>query len=151
TERLQDAVEARGLFYPPDPASKGSCTLGGNVAENAGGPRCVKYGVTKDYVLGLEAVLASGEGIRTGGQLRKDVTGYALTRLLVGSEGTLAVVPQITLELLPLPRDRRTLMAPFASLEDAAQAVARVFQAGVVPCACELLSRAALEAAERRL
>jgi glycolate oxidase len=151
TERLQDAVEAKGLFYPPDPASKGSCTLGGNVAENAGGPRCVKYGVTKDYVLGLEAVLASGEVIRTGGKLRKDVTGYDLTRLLVGSEGTLAIVTRITLELVPLPRDRRTLMAPFRSLDAAAGAVARVFGAGVVPCACELLSRAALEAAERKL
>lgn len=151
TERLQDAVEAKGLFYPPDPASKGSCTLGGNVAENAGGPRCVKYGLTKDYVLGLEAVLASGEVIRTGGKLRKDVTGYDLTRLLVGSEGTLAITTKITVELIPFPTDRRTLMAPFASLDAAAGAVAKVFHAGITPCACEILSRAALAAAEERL
>ncbi|MBI3725211.1 FAD-binding protein, partial [bacterium] len=151
TERLQDAVEAKGLFYPPDPASKASCQLGGNVAENAGGPRCAKYGVTKDYVLGLEAVLASGEVVRTGGKLRKDVTGYDVTRLLVGSEGTLAIVTKIVLELIPFPSERRTLMAPFSSLEAAAVAVAKVFQARVTPCACELLGRAALAAAEARL
>ncbi len=151
TERLQETVEAKGLFYPPDPASRGSCHLGGNVAENAGGPRCVKYGVTKDYVLGLEAVLPTGEVIRTGGKLRKDVTGYDMTRLLVGSEGTLAIVTKITLELIPYPKERRTLMAPFSSLRGAAQAVAKVFHAGIVPCACEILSRDALAAAEARL
>jgi glycolate oxidase len=151
TEQLQNAVEAKGLFYPPDPASKSYCNLGGNVAENAGGPRCVKYGVTRDYVLGLEAVLASGEVIRTGGKLRKDVTGYDLTRLLVGSEGTLAVTTRIVLELLPFPQDRRTLMAPFASVREAAVAVAKVFQAKVTPCACELLTKAAIGAAEAKI
>jgi len=148
TEALQDAVEAEGLFYPPDPASKGSCCIGGNVAEGAGGPRCAKYGVTRDYVTGLEAVLASGEVIRAGGKLMKDVSGYDLVRLLVGSEGTLAVVTEVTLKLVPLPRHRATLMAPFPSLEAAAAAVGRIFQAGIVPCACELLSRPALSATE---
>jgi glycolate oxidase len=151
TETLQNAVEAKGLFYPPDPASKSWCNLGGNVAENAGGPRCVKYGVTKDYVLGLEAVLASGEVVKTGGKLRKDVTGYDLTRLLVGSEGTLAVITKIVLELVPYPGERRTLMAPFTSVAKAAAAVAKVFQAKVTPCACELLTRAAIAAAESRI
>lgn len=151
TEMLQNAVEAKGLFYPPDPASKSWCNLGGNVAENAGGPRCVKYGVTKDYVLGLEAVLASGEVIKTGGKLRKDVTGYDLTRLLVGSEGTLAFLTKIVLELVPYPSERRTLMAPFDSVRAAATAVAKVFQARVTPCACELLTRDAIGAAEARI
>lgn len=151
TETFQDAVEEVGLFYPPDPASKGSCALGGNVAECAGGPRCVKYGVTKDYVLGLEAVLPSGEVIRLGGKLLKDVTGYNLIQLIVGSEGTLAVVTEVTLKLIPLPTESRTLLAPFASLEAAAAAVSRIFQAGITPCACELLSRPALNAAEEHL
>jgi len=151
TEKLQQAVEEKGLFYPPDPASKSWCNLGGNVAENAGGPRCVKYGVTKDYVLGLEAVLPSGEVVKTGGKLRKDVTGYDLTRLLVGSEGTLAFLTKIILELVPYPQERRTLMAPFASVREAAAAVARVFQARVTPCACELLTKAAIAAAETRI
>ena len=151
TERLQDLVEAKGLFYPPDPASRGSCAIGGNVAENAGGPRCVKYGVTKDWVLGLEAVLATGEVIRTGGRLRKDVTGYDLTRLIVGSEGTLAVVTRAILELIPFPEHRRTLIAPFPSLDEAARAVAKVFHARVTPCACELLGKAALAVVEKRL
>ncbi len=151
TETLQNAVEEVDLFYPPDPASKGSCTMGGNVAEGAGGPRCVKYGITKDYVLGVEAVLASGEVIRPGGKLLKDVTGYNLVQLLVGSEGTLAVVTEITVRLLPLPKYTRTLMAPFASLEDAAKAVTGIFKAGIVPCACELLGRPALNVAEEHL
>lgn len=151
TEVLQNQVEAKGLFYPPDPASKSWCNLGGNVAENAGGPRCVKYGVTKDYVLGLEAVLPSGEVVKTGGKLRKDVTGYDLTRLLVGSEGTLAVITKIILELIPYPSERRTLMAPFTSVAKAANAVAKVFQSKVTPCACELLTRDAIAAAEVRI
>jgi glycolate oxidase len=151
TETLQTAVEDVGLFYPPDPASKGSCTMGGNVAECAGGPRCVKYGITKDYILGLEAVLADGEVIRPGGKLLKDVTGYNLVQLIVGSEGTLAIVTEITVRLLPLPRYTRTLMAPFPSLEDAAKAVTGIFKAGIVPCACELLGRPALNVAEEHL
>jgi len=151
TQTLQEAVEAEGLFYPPDPASRGSCAIGGNVAECAGGPRCVKYGITRDYVLGLEAVLASGEVIRVGGRLLKDVTGYDLVRLIVGSEGTLAIVTEVTLKLLPLPAVTKTLMAPFPSLEAAAACVAAIFQAGIVPCACELIARPALNAAEAHL
>jgi glycolate oxidase len=151
TETLQRAVEAEGLFYPPDPASRGSCTLGGNVAECAGGPRALKYGVTKDYVLGLEAVLPDGRLIRTGGKLLKNVTGYNLTQLLVGSEGTLAVVTKIILKLLPLPALSRTLLVPFPTLESAAGTVAAIFQARVVPCACEFMERAAVEAAARHL
>jgi glycolate oxidase subunit GlcD len=151
TQVLQDATEEVGLFYPPDPASKGSCCLGGNVAECAGGPRCVKYGVTRDYVLGLEAVLASGEVLRLGGKLFKDVTGYNLIQLLVGSEGTLALITEVTLKLVPLPPHSSTLLVPFPSLDLAAAAVARIFQAGITPCACELLSRPALNAAEEHL
>jgi len=151
TETLQRAVEAEGLFYPPDPASRGSCTLGGNVAECAGGPRALKYGVTKDYVLGLEAVLPDGRLIRTGGKLLKNVTGYNLTQLLVGSEGTLAVITKIILKLLPLPSLSRTLLIPFPTLESAAGTVAAIFQARVVPCACEFMERAAVVAAARHL
>ncbi|RMG13316.1 MAG: FAD-binding protein [Planctomycetota bacterium] len=151
TQTLQDAVEEFGLFYPPDPASKGSCAIGGNVAECAGGPRCVKYGITRDYVTGLEAVLPSGEVLRVGGKLLKDVTGYDLVGLLVGSEGTLAVVTEVTLKLIPLPRRVRTLMAPFPSLEAAASAVGGIFQAGIVPSCCELLARAALRVAEEHV
>lgn len=151
TQVLQEAVEAEGLFYPPDPASRGSCAIGGNVAECAGGPRCVKYGITRDYVLGLEAVLATGEVIRAGGKLLKDVTGYDLVRLIVGSEGTLAIVTEVTLRLIPLPQVTKTLMAPFESVEAAARCVAAIFQAGIVPCACELLARPALNAAEAHL
>jgi len=151
TQTFQEAVEDQGLFYPPDPASKGSCVIGGNLAECAGGPRCVKYGVTRDYVLGLEVVLASGEVIRTGGKLFKDVTGYNLTQLFVGSEGTLGIITEATLRLIPLPPLTKTLMAPFPTLDLAAQAVSRIFQAGITPAACELLSQAALNATEEHL
>ena len=150
TQTLQDEVEKQGLFYPPDPASKSACMIGGNIAHNAGGPRALKYGVTKDYVYGLEAVLPSGEVIRTGGKLLKNVAGYNLTQLLVGSEGTLAVVTQATLKLVPLPRFRRTLLAPFDSVAAAAGAVAKVFQRGIVPCALEFMERSAVAAAEAR-
>ena len=120
TQRLQEEVEMVGLYYPPDPASRGSCTLGGNVAENAGGPHAAKYGVTKDFVLGLEAVLPDGGVVRPGGKLLKNRTGYSLAQLLVGSEGTLAVVTRIWLKLIPLPRFRRCLLAPFPDMESAA-------------------------------
>ncbi|MFQ6091481.1 MAG: FAD-binding oxidoreductase, partial [bacterium] len=120
TGKLQEAVEELGLFYPPDPASLESCSIGGNIAEGAGGPRAVKYGVTKDYVRGLEAVLSTGEILSSGGKLVKNVTGYDLIGLLVGSEGTLAVVTKIVLQLLPLPRKRVDLLVPFNSLEAAA-------------------------------
>ncbi len=150
TQRFQEEVEKVGLFYAPDPASRGSCLLGGNVAHGSGGPRAVKYGVTKDWVYGLEAVLPTGEVIHTGGKLLKNVTGYNLTQLLVGSEGTLAVVTKITVKLIPLAAHRRTLLVPFASVVDAARAVSRIFHAGIVPCAIEFLESAAMKAAEKQ-
>lgn len=150
TQALQEAVEREGLFYPPDPASRGSCMIGGNIAHNAGGPRALKYGVTKDYVYGLEAVLPSGETIRAGGKLLKNVAGYNLTQLLVGSEGTLAVVTRATLKLIPLPKHRRTLLAPFPDVAAAARTVAKIFQRGVTPCALEFMERAAVAAAEEK-
>lgn len=151
TQTFQEEVEKIGLFYPPDPASRGSCTLGGNVAENAGGPRAVKYGVTKDFVMGLEAVTADGSLIRTGGKLYKDVSGYNLTQLLVGSEGTLAITTRIYLRLLPWPPYRKVLLAPFDSLDKAALAVNAVFAKGVQPSACELVERDAAQCAVRQL
>jgi glycolate oxidase len=151
TQVLQNEVEALGLFYPPDPASKGSCCLGGNVAECAGGPRALKYGVTKDYVYGLEAVLPTGEIIQTGGKLLKNVTGYNLTQLLVGSEGTLAIVTKIILKLLPLPPKKRTLLVPFPTVYNAAKTVARIFQAGITPSALEFMEQEAVQIAEQRL
>jgi len=151
TQVFQEEVEKVGLFYPPDPASRGSCTLGGNVAENAGGPRAVKYGVTKDYVMGLEAVLADGTLIQTGGKLYKDVSGYNLTQLLVGSEGTLAIITKIFLKLLPWPPHRKVLLAPFNSLDQAAHAVVAVFGKGVQPSACELVERDAAQCAIKQL
>ncbi len=151
TETLQNAVEALGLYYPPDPASRGSCTIGGNVAENAGGPHCVKYGLTKDYVLSLEAVLADGRVLRTGGRLRKDVAGYDLTQLLVGSEGTLAFVTEATLRLIPLPRFRRLLLAPFDDLDLAAKGIPAIWRARITPSALELMERSALRAVRDHL
>lgn len=150
-ETLQDAVAEAGLFYPPDPASRGSSQIGGNIAECAGGPHAVKYGTTKDYVLGLEAVLAGGEIIRTGGKIRKDVTGYNLTQLLVGSEGTLAIVTQAILKLIPPPSRTITLLAPFPSLDAAAACVAGLFQHDVIPSACEFMERDAVRAAEAHI
>jgi glycolate oxidase len=147
-ETLQNAVEELGLFYPPDPASRGSSQIGGNLAECAGGPHAVKYGTTKDYVLGVEAVLPGGDVIRAGGKLRKNVTGYNLAQLLVGSEGTLAVITKAILRLIPLPTARLTLLSPFGTLEEAAGAVTDLFQHGVVPSACEFMERDAVEAAE---
>jgi glycolate oxidase len=151
TQRFQEELEPLGLFYPPDPSSRGTCQLGGNLAECAGGPRAVKYGVTKDYVLGLEAVLPTGEIIRTGAAVLKNVTGYNLTQLLIGSEGTLAVITQITFRLIPLPRLRQVVLVPFSSLEQATAAVAAIFQEGITPSALEFMERAAVKAAENRL
>jgi glycolate oxidase len=150
TQKLQEAVEERGLYYPPDPASRGSCHIGGNLAECAGGPHAVKYGVTKDYVLGLEAVLPNGEVFTTGARVLKNVTGYNLTQLIVGSEGTLAVVTKVILRLIPLPKHRKVILVAFATLEDAAAAVATIFQRGITPSAMEFLERAAVKAAEER-
>jgi glycolate oxidase len=151
TEHFQNKVEEVGLFYPPDPASRGSCMLGGNVAECSGGPRAVKYGVTKDYIMGVEAVLPSGEIIRHGGKLLKNVTGYNLTQLLVGSEGTLAIVTEITIRLIPLPKMRQTLLVPYANLENSARTVSAIFRAGLVPSACEFMERDAVTASEEHL
>ena len=146
TGDLQKAVEAVGLFYPPDPASLTTSTIGGNVAECAGGPRAFKYGVTKRYVLGLEAVLASGEVIHTGGKSVKNVVGYDLTQLLVGSEGTLAVITQVIVRLVPLPPTQVTLRATFASIRDAVGAVTNLIRARVVPSALELIDGDSLDA-----
>lgn len=150
TQVFQEEVEKLGLFYPPDPASRGSCHLGGNLAECSGGPRAVKYGVTKDYVLGLEAVLPTGEIIDTGGRVLKNVTGYNLTQLIVGSEGTLAVITKINFRLIPLPRFKKVILAAFGTLEDATDAVAKIFQKGITPSAIEFMEKAAVKAAEER-
>ena len=149
-EKLQSAVEAEGLFYPPDPNSQAMCSIGGNLAHNAGGPRAVKYGVTRDYVLGLQAVLPTGELIRTGHRSWKGVAGYDLTQLLVGSEGTLAVIVQATLKLLPLPRSVATLLAFFPDEDKAALAVQKIFGAGLLPRACELLDGPTMRAVSPR-
>jgi glycolate oxidase len=141
TNDLQVAVEAAGVFYPPDPASQTICQIGGNVATNAGGPRCVKYGVTRDYLLGLEAVLPSGEVIKTGGRPIKNVTGYDVTRLLCGSEGTLAVTTKIIVKLIAKPEARRTLLVAFRSIDDASTTVSRIMGAGIVPRALELMDQ----------
>ena len=147
TENLQDAVAERGLFYPVDPASRGWCTIGGNVNTNAGGPRAVKYGVVKDYVLNLQVVLPDGEVIWTGANTLKNSTGYNLTQLMVGSEGTLGIVTEIVLRLLPKPTHDLLLLVPFAHAEDACAAVADIFRAGVVPSALEFMERSAVELA----
>lgn len=151
TGDLQAAVEARGLFYPPDPASLTWCTIGGNVACNAGGPRAVKYGVTRQYVLGLTAVLADGRIVRLGGKTHKQATGYNLTQLLVGSEGTLGIITEVTLRLLPLPAARATLTALFATLDDASQAVTAVLHSGLLPCTIEIMDHVVLGAVEQHL
>ncbi len=151
TQIFQEELERRGLFYPPDPASRGSCHLGGNLAECAGGPRAVKYGVTKDYVLGIEAVLPTGEIITAGGRVLKNVSGYNLTQLIIGSEGTLAVITKIIFRLIPLPRLRKVLLVAFNSIDDAATCVAKIFQRGVTPSALEFMERSAVKAAEDRL
>jgi glycolate oxidase len=150
TQVFQEEVEKLGLFYPPDPASRGSCHLGGNLAECSGGPRAVKYGVTKDYVLGIEAVLPTGEIINAGGRVLKNVTGYNLTQLIIGSEGTLAVITKIVFRLIPLPRHKKVILAAFGSLENATDAVAKIFQRGITPSAIEFMEKAAVRAAEER-
>lgn len=144
TEVLQNAVKEKGLFYPPDPSSRGSCFIGGNIAENSGGPKAVKYGVVKDYVLNLEVVLPNGEIIWTGANVLKNSTGYNLTQLLVGSEGTLGIVTKIVLKLIPLPKHDLLMLVPFASLEKASEAVSAIFRAGFVPSALELVEIDAL-------
>src|SRR5690554_6488519 len=144
TEELQNAVKEFGLYYPVDPASKGSCFIGGNVAENSGGTRAVKYGVVKDYVLNLEIVLPNGEIMWTGANTLKNATGYDLTRLIVGSEGTLAVVTKIVLKLLPLPTKDLLIFVPFRSSKEACQAVNKIFLAGYTPSTLEFIERNAI-------
>ena len=146
---LQQAVEARGLFYPPDPASRETCRIGGNLAEDSAGPRSCKYGSTRHWVLGVEAVLADGSRLVAGGRSRKDATGYNLTQLFVGSEGTLAVITAATLRLIAKPKATLTAVLPFPTLDAAAGAVERIFVEGLDPAACELAERAALDAVAR--
>src|ERR1039457_401014 len=145
TQVFQEAVIEKGLFYPPDPSSKGSCFLGGNLAESSGGPRAVKYGVTKDYVLNLEVVLPTGEIIWTGANVLKNATGSNLTQLLVGSEGTLGIITKIVFKLLPYPKKNVVMLVPFFSAEKACEAVSAVFRAGVVPSAMEFMERDAID------
>lgn len=142
---FQDAVIEKGLFYPPDPASRGSCFLGGNLAECAGGPKAVKYGVTKDYVLNAEVVLPSGDIIWTGANVLKNSTGYNLTQLLIGSEGTLGIITKIVFRLIPYPTHNLLLLVPFTSAEKACEAVAAVFRAGITPSAMEFMERDAID------
>lgn len=148
TAELQAAAEAQGMFYPPDPASVNFCTIGGNAAENAGGLRAVKYGVTRDYVLALCAVLPDGRVFRTGKATMKSVVGYDLTRLIVGSEGTLAIITELTLRLLPKPEAKATVSALFGELEQGAEAVQAVLRSGILPTALEFIDRTSLLAVD---
>ncbi len=145
TQVLREAVAEKGLFYPPDPSSQGSCWIGGNVAENAGGARAVKYGVTKDYVLNLEVVLPTGDVIWTGANTLKNSTGYNLTQLMVGSEGTLGIITKIVLKLLPKNNFNVLMLVPFYKASQACEAVSAIFRAGVVPSALEFMERDAID------
>lgn len=149
TQILQEEVAKQRLYYPPDPSSRGSCFIGGNLAENAGGPRAVKYGVTKDFVLNLEVVLPSGEIIWTGANTIKNATGYNLTQLIVGSEGTLGVITKAVLRLIPLPQHTMLMLIPFYSAEKAGEAVSAIFRAGITPSALEFMERNAIDWALR--
>ena len=151
TSDLAAAVEAQGLFYPPDPASIRQSTLGGNVACNSGGPRCLKYGVTGDYVMALEAVLADGRVLRTGNKCIKDVTGYDLVHMLIGSEGTLAVVTEATVRLIPKPEAKRTVLAVFDFMDAASEAVNAILRAGVLPATLEIVDETAVQCVEAYL
>ena len=150
TAEFQAEVEKRGRYYPPDPASRANNSLGGNIATNAGGPRCLKYGVTRDYVLGLEVVLANGDIVRLGGRTHKNKTGFDLHRLFVGSEGLLGVITEATLKLLPLPPFRANLAVGFNSMNAAVRVLQAVFAAGFLPCAAELADQFTLAAAAKR-
>src|SRR5207249_1720878 len=150
TQKLQEQVEKLGLFYPPDPASKAQSFIGGNIATNAGGPRCLKYGVTRDYVLGLEVVLADGAVVRLGGRTHKNKTGFDLHRLFVGSEGLLGVVTEATLKLLPLPPYRACLAVGFGAMRDATRAIRAIFDSGFLPAAIEVADAFTLAAAYKR-
>jgi glycolate oxidase len=150
TKVLQEAAEKKNLYYPPDPASRAESFIGGNIATNAGGPRCLKYGVTRDYVLGLEAVLADGTVVRVGGRTHKNKTGFDFARLFTGSEGLLAVITEATLKLLPLPPFRASLAAGFGTLREAVRAIHSIFAAGFLPCALEIADAFTLAAAYNR-
>ncbi len=150
TAKLQTAVEKRGLYYPPDPASRADCSLGGNIATNAGGPRCLKYGVTRDYVLGLQVALADGTLVRLGSRTHKNKTGFDLHRLFVGSEGLLGVVTEATLKLIPLPPFRACLGVGFGDMRAAAKSLRAIFAAGFLPAALELADEFTLRAAVKR-
>ncbi len=147
TGDLQIAVEKKGLFYPPDPASLESCSIGGNIAESAGGPRAVKYGTTRDYVRGVEIVSPQGNIMRFGGKIKKDATGYNIKDLIIGSEGTLCIITEITLSLLPLPKFDTDLLISFNNMEDAAQAVSDIIKNRIIPSTIEFMEERALEAA----
>lgn len=149
TAHLHQAVEKEGLFYPPDPASSDACTIGGNIAECAGGPRGFKYGVTRDYILGLELIAPTGEVIRTGGKTVKNVSGYDLTRLLVGSEGTLGIITEATLRLIPRPRAVKTLMAVYTDLLKAGASISKITTSGVIPATMEIMDRLAIQCVNR--
>ena len=151
TADLKTAARSKKLFYPPDPASMKDCSIGGNIATNAGGPRCLKYGVTRNYVTGLEVVLANGEVLRTGGRVHKNKTGFDLIGLFAGSEGMLGIVTEIILRLLPLPPARATLSAEFAKMSQAAAAVQEIFAAGFLPSSLEIADSFTLEAAREKI
>ncbi|GAB4132730.1 MAG: FAD-linked oxidase C-terminal domain-containing protein [Bacteroidia bacterium] len=144
-EIFQDAVKEKGLFYPPDPASKGSCFLGGNLSHSSGGPKAVKYGTTRDYVLNMEVVLPTGEIIQTGANVLKYSTGYNLTHLMIGSEGTLGIITKIVFRLIPYPKYNLVMLVPFRSPEKACEAVSAVFRAGITPSGMEFMERDAID------
>ncbi|RPI48050.1 MAG: FAD-binding protein, partial [Chloroflexi bacterium] len=151
TQDLADAVARKGFFYPPDPSSIKQSTLGGNAACNAGGPRCLKYGVTGDYVLGLTVVLADGRVLRTGGKAIKNVSGYNLTQLFVGSEGTLGVITELVLKLISLPKAARTAKAVFPRLADASRCVNSILTAGITPATIELMDETTIATIEEAM
>ncbi|MDB6124504.1 MAG: glcD [Pedosphaera sp.] len=150
TQQLQEAVEKQKMFYPPDPASRADCSIGGNIATNAGGPRCLKYGVTRDYVLGLEVVLADGSVAQLGSRTHKNKTGFDFTRLFVGSEGMLGIITEATLKLIPLPPYRACLAVGFTTMEQAVQTIRTILRAGLLPCALEVADAFTLAAARER-
>jgi glycolate oxidase len=151
TQHLADAVAKKGLFYPPDPSSIKQSTLGGNAACNAGGPRCLKYGVTSDYVMGLTVVLADGRILHTGGKAIKNVTGYNLTQLFVGSEGTLGIITELVLKLIPMPKAARTANAIFPKLADASTCVNNILSAGITPATIELMDETTIATIEEAM
>ena len=150
TAQFQSKVESQGLYYPPDPASRADCSLGGNIATNAGGPRCLKYGVTRDYVLGLQVATPQGELVRLGSRTHKNKTGFDLHRMYVGSEGMLGVITEATLKLIPLPPYRAALAIGFRDMNTALQALTRIFEGGFLPCALEIADAFTLAAARKR-